>query len=69
MVRNSTSYNFPQDRITDHRIKKNFSRIENVLAGQLDPIIDALQAADRQLRMRELYNSFERTPDKRSEYW
>ena len=49
------TYNFPQDRITDHRIKKNFSRIENVLAGQLDPIIDALQAADRQLKLDELY--------------
>ena len=37
------TYNFPQDRITDHRLKKSWSKIENILGGNLDPIIDALQ--------------------------
>ncbi|MBN2094308.1 MAG: PCRF domain-containing protein [Candidatus Zambryskibacteria bacterium] len=35
------TYNFPQDRITDHRINKNWHGIENIMKGQLDPIIDA----------------------------
>lgn len=37
------TYNFPQDRITDHRIGKKFSNIEKILDGNLDPIVRALQ--------------------------
>lgn len=40
------TYNFPQDRITDHRIGKSFSQIENVLSGKIQPIIDALVDAE-----------------------
>jgi len=37
------TYNFPQNRVTDHRIKKNFHNIEKIMEGALDPIIDSLR--------------------------
>ena len=37
------TYNFPQDRVTDHRIKKSWHNIEKIMAGDLDPIIKSLQ--------------------------
>lgn len=36
------TYNFPQNRITDHRIKQSWYNIEAVLLGKLQPIIDAI---------------------------
>lgn len=40
------TYNFPNDRITDHRIGKKFHNIEKVLAGDLDPIVKASRKAE-----------------------
>jgi peptide chain release factor 1 len=34
------TYNFPQDRLTDHRIGKNFGRLETIMDGDLDRIIE-----------------------------
>jgi len=45
------TYNFPQDRVTDHRIGQNFSNIPAILAGELDRMIDALTVADNAERL------------------
>jgi len=34
------TYNFPQDRVTDHRIGKNWGKLENIMDGDLDKIIE-----------------------------
>ncbi len=41
------TYNVLQDRITDHRIKKTWHNIEVILAGKIDPIIEALHEYER----------------------
>jgi peptide chain release factor 1 len=42
------TYNFPENRVTDHRINLTLYNLQNILAGDLDPLIDALIDYDRQ---------------------
>ena len=41
------TYNFPENRLTDHRIKLTTHRLDQILAGDLAEYTDALQAEDR----------------------
>ncbi|MBQ0133770.1 MAG: peptide chain release factor 1 [Clostridiales bacterium] len=47
------TYNFPQGRVTDHRIGLTLYKIDAVMNGELDELIDALLTADRAERLRE----------------
>ncbi len=47
------TYNFPQNRVTDHRIGLTLHRLDQVLAGDLDEIIEALIAADQVVEAEE----------------
>ena len=43
------TYNFPQDRITDHRINLTIHNMENVLNGNLDILIDPIQEKEKEM--------------------
>lgn len=45
------TYNFPQSRVTDHRIGLTLYKLDEILAGELDQVIDPLIAADRAARL------------------
>lgn len=42
------TYNFPQDRVTDHRIKQNFSNLPGIMSGEIGALIEALKKADQE---------------------
>ena len=45
------TYNFPQGRVTDHRIKLTLHRLDQIMNGDLDEIIDSLIAADQAAKL------------------
>ncbi len=47
------TYNFPQNRVTDHRINLTLYNLDKVIAGDLQDIIDALHLADAQSKLRD----------------
>jgi len=47
------TYNFPQGRVTDHRINLTLYKIEKIMEGEIDEIVDALTAEDQAARLAE----------------
>jgi peptide chain release factor 1 len=45
------TYNFPQDRVTDHRVKLTKGEVQRILAGELDDFTAALEAEEKRLRL------------------
>ena len=52
------TYNFPENRLTDHRINLTLYKLDNILAGNLQPVIDALRDYDRR-EQREQFGTVE----------
>jgi len=50
------TYNFPQNRVTDHRIGLTLQKLDTILSGKLDEIIDALIMADQTQKLESLNN-------------
>ena len=48
------TYNFPQGRLTDHRINLTIYQLQSVMDGNLDEILDAMQMADQEERLAEV---------------
>lgn len=48
------TYNFPQNRVTDHRINLTLYNLENFMNGDIDEMIEALQVAEQQARLATL---------------
>jgi peptide chain release factor 1 len=51
------TYNFPQGRMTDHRIGLTLHKLDQVMQGDLDEVIDALAAHDQAARLAEMEGS------------
>ncbi|WP_137624706.1 peptide chain release factor 1 [Lactiplantibacillus pingfangensis] len=50
------TYNYPQNRVTDHRIGLTLNKLDRIMNGELDEIIDALVLADQTKKIEQLAN-------------
>jgi peptide chain release factor 1 len=48
------TYNFPQSRVTDHRIRLTLYRIDSIMNGDLDELITALITADQAAKLSKM---------------
>ncbi|MDH3336107.1 MAG: peptide chain release factor 1, partial [Rhodospirillaceae bacterium] len=48
------TYNYPQGRVTDHRIGLTLHKLDRILEGDLDEVIDALSTEDKASRLAQL---------------
>ena len=57
------TYNFPQDRVTDHRVNLTLHNLPRILSGELDPLMDALIASDQAQKLADMNNDPEDDPE------
>lgn len=50
------TYNYPQNRVTDHRIGLSLNKLDKIMNGQLDEIIDALILSDQTQKLEQIQN-------------
>ena len=48
--------NYPQNRVTDHRIGLSLNKLDKIMNGQLDEIIDALILSDQTQKLEQIQN-------------
>ena len=48
------TYNYPQNRVTDHRIGLTLNKLDRIMNGELDDIVDALVIADQTAKLEDL---------------
>ena len=51
------TYNFPQGRVTDHRINLTLYSLDKFIEGDIDEMLDALMAEDQAARLAQMENS------------
>ena len=48
------TYNYPQNRVTDHRIGLTIQKLDQIMEGKIDEIIDALTLSEQTEKLKEL---------------
>jgi peptide chain release factor 1 len=48
------TYNFPQNRVTDHRIGLTIQKLDQILEGKLDEFVDALQVEEQAKKLEQI---------------
>lgn len=56
MVKRIRTYNYPQSRVTDHRIGLTLQKLGQIMEGHLEEIIDALTLSEQTDKLKELNN-------------
>jgi peptide chain release factor 1 len=50
------TYNYPQNRVTDHRIGLTLNKLDQVMEGQLDELVNALKSEEQRVIMENMQN-------------
>jgi peptide chain release factor 1 len=50
------TYNYPQGRVTDHRINLTLYNLQNIIGGDLDEVIEAIRTAENAEKLKETVN-------------